>query len=45
MHVMQNPENPYGEYILVLPEDYVEGKPYSDYLSTHTPIVMEAETN
>ena len=44
-HMICHPERPYSEYVLVSPEDYVEGFTYSEYLKSHTPIVVEeAET-
>lgn len=30
---IQNPVNPYQEGIVIMPEDYKEGKPYADYLT------------
>lgn len=45
VHMICHPERPYSEYVLVSPEDYVEGFTYSDYLKIYKPIVVaELET-
>ena len=45
VHMICHPERPYEEYVLVSPEEYVEGLTYSDYKKIYKPIVVaELET-
>lgn len=44
--VVCNPENKYGEYVIVSPDKYREELTYLDYLKIYKPIVVsELETN